>query len=163
MEGNPAQRAGLRKGDIIVAVDGKTIQSPDELIQRIGAAPPDKPIIIGYMRESVRRNVSVRVAARHGVESSPSESAPNIMFRGAVLAHIKPDMRAVSNLPTQALLVLVVNEDTPTQRAGLMPGDIVVRLEGQPLPPDAAASFAGLRGDVLLGLANGGSFLVKAE
>ncbi|MFH1419542.1 MAG: trypsin-like peptidase domain-containing protein [Planctomycetota bacterium] len=163
LEGDPAQRAGLRKDDIIVAVDGRLIQSPDELIQRIGAAPPDKPIEIGFVRDGLRRTVGVRVVARHGDEPPGSVSAPTISFRGAVLGCVDPPMRAVANLPAQALLVLVVNEDTPAQRSGLMPGDIVVRLEGEPLPPDAGARFAGLRDDVLLGLANGGSVLVKAE
>ena len=84
-------------------------------------------------------------------------------FRGATLGGVSARVRAYANLPREALLVMLVRADTPAHRAGLNPGDVVVRLEGAPPTPETLASiaFASDR-DVLLGLANGGSVLVKA-
>jgi S1-C subfamily serine protease len=44
----PAQRAGLRKGDVILTVDGKAVKSPDHFVQLVGAVGPDRQVEIEF-------------------------------------------------------------------------------------------------------------------
>jgi S1-C subfamily serine protease len=157
----PAQRAGLRTGDIIVTVDGKDVQSPDHFVQLVGAVGPERLVELAFVRDSKRQAVGITLARRPAT-TQQDQPARSIPFRGAVLGEVRPDLRAAANVPDNALLVMMVNDGSPAARAGLTPGDVVVRVNGEMLGSDAAARLADLRGDALFGLANGGAVLVKA-
>jgi putative serine protease PepD len=60
----PAQRAGLRAGDLIVAVDGKQIGSLNELRAAINARQPGERVAIRYRRNGSTHTVSVTLASR---------------------------------------------------------------------------------------------------
>ena len=47
----PGKRAGLQAGDVITSVDGKSIDSPSELRQKIQQADPGKEVEIAVMRK----------------------------------------------------------------------------------------------------------------
>jgi serine protease Do len=158
----PADRVGLRTGDLVVAVDGTRVQSADHFIRLIGSAGPGQKAEIAYVRNTQRQIVSIELARRR----SPAEQRPparTVAFRGATLGEVDSAVQDWSNLSGHALLVLVVSDDSPADRAGLAPGDIIIRVQGKPLTPQTAARLGELSGDVLLGLANGGSALLKPE
>jgi serine protease Do len=48
----PASTAGLKVGDVIVEFDGKEVANSQDLIGKVSAAEPDKPISIVYLRDS---------------------------------------------------------------------------------------------------------------
>ena len=50
VEGSPADRAGLQEGDLVVAVDGKSVESPDELAGKIRARRPGEEVTITIVR-----------------------------------------------------------------------------------------------------------------
>ena len=57
--GSPADRAGVRKDDLIVSVDGRAINTAAEYDERMGAVPPDQPVEMAVRRG--REIVSVRI------------------------------------------------------------------------------------------------------
>jgi len=64
VSGGPAQRAGLREGDIIVELDGQAIRSMDELISTLIQKEVGSTIRITYERDGNRRTAEARLAAR---------------------------------------------------------------------------------------------------
>jgi putative serine protease PepD len=60
----PADRAGLRVGDLITAVDGKTITSADELRSAINAHSPGDSVSLRYVRGGESHTVQVKLAER---------------------------------------------------------------------------------------------------
>src|SRR5579884_514199 len=65
--GMPAEKAGLKAGDVLVAVDGKPIHSRHklpELLQRSGG----QPVVIEYMRDGVKRTTTVTPVYHHSAE-----------------------------------------------------------------------------------------------
>ncbi|MGH2786013.1 MAG: S1C family serine protease [Actinomycetota bacterium] len=64
VSGGPAGRAGLREGDIIVALDGQTIHSMDELISTLIQKQVGQIVRITYERDGDRRTAEARLAAR---------------------------------------------------------------------------------------------------
>ncbi len=157
----PAARAGLEAGDIVVAVDGVTMHGVEEFVRAIGAAGSDATVKIEYVRDGRRRHARVTLARRPLAAAQPLPQ-PAVAFRGASLGSVDPAMRDAANLPETALLVLSVEKGSPADRAGLTPGDVIVQVESRPLEEQ---SFEVLRGsgDVLVGLANGGTLLVKSQ
>ena len=56
-----AYRAGLRPGDVIVAVDGKPIETPREFQRALAELPIGRVMTLGILREGARREIKVQV------------------------------------------------------------------------------------------------------
>ena len=57
--GSPAQRVGLRPGDLIVAFDGERVETPDQLARWVLATPPGRTVTIVWVRREVGYNGAV--------------------------------------------------------------------------------------------------------
>jgi len=159
----PAARAGLREGDLILTVEGTEVRSPDHFVQFVGGFGPGKSVAIQFQRDSRLDKAVVELS--HRPQPSPPDSRPprTITFRGAVLGEVSPAMRVAANLPDGAMLVIMVNTGSPAHHAGLTPGDVIVRMDGESLRLETPVRLASFHEDVLLGLANGSSVLVKPD
>lgn len=156
----PAARAGVRAGDILTVIDGRDVDGEDHFRQLVGEISPGCKVELTVLRQSRRLVISVELARREARSDEPVSSR-KIEFRGATLGRIEPSMSEAGNLPPHAMIVLLVHEGSPADRAGLSPGDIIVQVQGKPATADTYRLLADSTGDVLLGLANSGSVLVK--
>ena len=57
----PADRSGIRRGDAILAIDGRPVTDPDELIVAIRARPPGETVVLHVRTGSDERDVRVRL------------------------------------------------------------------------------------------------------
>jgi serine protease Do len=64
LKGSPAEKAGIRTGDTIVAVDGDTIKEAKDLSKRIAGVSPGKSISVTLYREGKERTVNLEVASQ---------------------------------------------------------------------------------------------------
>jgi putative serine protease PepD len=62
--GTPAERAGLRAGDVVTAIDGKAISSSDELTSAIGSKRPGDSVSITYTRDGSSHTIEVELGTR---------------------------------------------------------------------------------------------------
>ena len=62
--GGPAARAGVRAGDVIVAVDGKRIAGPDDVAAAIQDKEPGESVEVELRRDGAARTLQVDLAAR---------------------------------------------------------------------------------------------------
>lgn len=158
----PATRAGLLRGDIILSVNDAPVGSADAFIQIVGSIEPGTSVELYYLRDDRRTRVPITAIRRPA--ATPDAAPPtSIAFRGAVLGEVEPALRRSASLPPYAMLILMVSGESPAGRAGLSPGDIIVQVDGQPLDGDSATRLASRTDDCLLGMANGGSVLVRAK
>ena len=63
LPGSPAQKAGLRGGDVIIEIDGKEIYSPEELIVSVRAKNVGDRVILGFLRDGVKKTVTLTLIA----------------------------------------------------------------------------------------------------
>lgn len=61
-QGSPAERAGVRSGDVVVAVDGRPIRSATDLRNRVGLIRAGSPVNLEVLRGGGRRSLTVRTA-----------------------------------------------------------------------------------------------------
>ena len=66
VSGGPADRAGLRQGDVIVSLDGKTITSFDDLIAALSTHQPGEKVQVTYARSGARHTTTVTLSAFSG-------------------------------------------------------------------------------------------------
>jgi putative serine protease PepD len=63
LPGSPAEKAGLRGGDIVIAFDGKSINSPEELIVSVRSKNVGDVVSLTYKRNGSERTVSITLIA----------------------------------------------------------------------------------------------------
>lgn len=64
--GGPADRAGLRPGDVITSLDGTPIGSSDQLIAVVRGHAPGESVMVGFQRDGAARRVLMRLGATSG-------------------------------------------------------------------------------------------------
>jgi serine protease Do len=139
----PSEKAGMKTGDVITAVNGKKISDPRELRLMIGSMAPGSKAQIQVNREGQTKMFDVQLAempagvtAEGGPEASPEESAQaekTTVFGGVAVADINDDIRTALNLPkdVQGAVIAEVDADSPSGKAGLREGDVIQEVNKQ--------------------------------
>lgn len=65
--GGPAEKAGLKPEDVIIALDGQPVKDGDDLVNRVSATPVGSEVTVTIMRRGKRQDVKVRIAERSEV------------------------------------------------------------------------------------------------
>jgi serine protease Do len=128
-DGSPAQKAGIRAGDVLVAFGAKAVEAEKEedlggFQRMVAATPPGTEVSIGVLRDGERRQVATRVATQPTID--PAEAESDLGFQ---VQEITESLYRTDRLPTRAgAYVSFVTGGTPAFEAGLLAGDIVVKL-----------------------------------
>jgi serine protease Do len=141
-EGGPADKAGIRPGDIILSVDGRPVESNSSLPTMISTMSPGTETELEVWRDGKLRKVKVRVVelVREGTvpasfeggqgrgQNAPPAAKPAPL--GLTVRELTEDER--KQMQTQGWLVIERAEE-PAATQGLRPGDIIVGVEGSPV------------------------------
>ena len=115
LEDSPADRAGLRSGDIIVAIDGENTASAGQLRSRIGARSVGDRVRVSLLRDGKRMDVTVEVG-------EPRQQAASNEELSSLLAGLRVD----NNPEGDGVVVLEVAPNSPPAYAGLRAGDVII-------------------------------------
>jgi serine protease Do len=139
----PSEKAGMKTGDVITAVNGKKISDARELRLMIGSMAPGSKAQMQVNREGQTKTFDVQLAEmpagvteEGGPEASPEESAQpekTTVFGGVAVADITHDIRSALNLPkdVQGAVIVEVDADSPAGKAGLREGDVIQEVNKQ--------------------------------
>ncbi len=130
--GSPAEKAGLRVHDVIVALDGAQFAGTREFLKHLQQRPGER-VTLDVIRQGSRQRVTVTL----GVSSAPLKPAPaparyavspgEGSWLGLVAVPASEALAAQANVPAgRALAVLWVQPGGPADRAGLRRGDVIV-------------------------------------
>lgn len=117
--GSGAEKAGLKEGDEIVAVDGKEVKSAAEYIQAVGndRKAGDK-LKITYIRGGEKHDTEVTLSA-------PAAAETQVLMPG-----LAPDMASRGEGEVK---VALVEKGSDAEKAGVKVGDIILEVEGRPV------------------------------
>ncbi len=74
--GSPAQRAGLRAGDVITAVNGTPVDDPNALRNRIASTPPGTEVTLTFVKDGYERQARVHLAALSESKENADAASP---------------------------------------------------------------------------------------
>ncbi len=132
--GGPADQAGLRVGDVIVAVGGREIKDPQGLGYRIGTRVVGGTLQIVALRSGKKRTHTLRlVRAPEEPPRDISQIVGDSPLAGATVANLSPALAEELGLDTLArgVLVLGVASRSPARRMKLKRGDFIIKVNGR--------------------------------
>lgn len=120
---SPADKAGLRAGDAIIALNGRAVRGSSDLRNQIGLIPVGEEVEFKYLREGEARLAKARVEAVRAAEASSGASIAEL--NGATVADAERSGRP------EAVAVVDVVRGSPAWGRGLRPGDLIVAVNRQ--------------------------------
>ncbi len=127
----PADKAGLRNGDIILSVDEKAIKNPSMLRNVISLSEVGEKVRLAIVRDGAEKDVYVQLeelpSAVGGPNTTPAEPDQDDTLDGVTVRELTTTMRTSANLPDdiEGLLVVGVNNTSNAAREGLAEGDVI--------------------------------------
>lgn len=144
-EGLPAEKAGLRGGDVVVSVNGKAIESATELRLRIGESAPGETVELGVRRIGELLKIEVELADPDDPFGEGGTTGE--LLRGVEVTVLDQSVRMQYGIDNSlsGLIVSAVAPDSP-YAGGLMEGTLILEINGTvPLSLNHAATLLASR------------------
>ncbi|SFO99148.1 DegQ family serine endoprotease [Hydrogenimonas thermophila] len=125
----PAQKAGLKRGDLVIRVNGTPVKDASDLKNAIGAIPPGKDVELTFERNKKIKTVKVTLAKFP--ENRLKVTGNKGFVDGLTLQNITPQIRKQIGIPDdiKGVIVSEVKPESKADKAGFMPGDIIIQIE----------------------------------
>ncbi len=128
--GSPAEKAGLKVGDIIVAIDGEKVREVRELQFRVMKTPPGTEVTLTILRGGKEQTIKAKVGEMPE-EVSFGQPREQVGELGLSLRDLSPE--EVSRLGVKGVFVEGVAPGSLAQRSGLRRGDIILAVNNEPV------------------------------
>jgi serine protease Do len=123
---SPADKAGLKSGDIVLEIDGRKVENSSDVARAVGLATPGRKAKVTLWRDKAQRTVEVvlgeapgeRQASRLGFEVRP------------LTRELAGEMNRRS---TEGVLVTQVEDGSAAEEAGIRRGDVIVEVNRKPV------------------------------
>ncbi|MCX8022002.1 MAG: DegQ family serine endoprotease [Syntrophorhabdaceae bacterium] len=129
MEKSPAEKAGIKRGDVIVSFNGKRIKEMDTLPRLVGSTEVGKKVKVGIIREGKEIEVEVIVGELEEETQVIARKAETEKDYGLSVQNITPEIARHLNLKdTKGVIVTDVLPDSPAQYGDIRSGDIIKEI-----------------------------------
>jgi serine protease Do len=138
--GGPAEKAGLKPGDIIISIDGRTIKDGDDLVNEIASRRPGSTARLGYLHDGKQADTTVTIGDRDKVfadlgsqqaeKDSESQGDAGEAKLGVVVREVSPSTAA--KLHTSGVIIESVRTGSFADLQGLGPGLVITHINKQP-------------------------------
>ncbi len=142
--GFPADKAGLKPGDIITSIDGRPIKGGDDLINDIAGRKPGSTATLGYIHDGKHLTVTVTIADRaammaalsrggapSGNSNGPQQSGTSKL--GMSVSNVPPEMASKAGITGGVLIRNIRPGSFADGLQSLAPGEVILQLNRQPV------------------------------
>ena len=139
----PAQKAGIKSGDVITEIDGKKINDANSLRLTVSEMAPGTSVTVKLIRDGEKKTVAFALAALpdkiaghgHNRKSFSPASSKTDALDGVTVADLDQEVRGQLQLPDtiQGVVVTDIDPDSNSADAGLQPNDVIMEINRQPV------------------------------
>ena len=127
--GSPAEKAGLREQDVVVALNGRPVRAAAELRARLGLTPVGEEVELRVLRGKEARSIRTRIAPP--MKHATTEGKPVPQLPGMSVVEIEKGSPLYRQLRGGGLIVAEVEEGSRAFRAGFRPADLIYAVNGR--------------------------------
>ncbi|MDR0339143.1 MAG: DegQ family serine endoprotease [Desulfovibrio sp.] len=170
LDGQPAALAGIKDGDVIIAINNQPIEDTEQLLRTVALLNPGAKAAITVWRDGRSEKITLTVAERDrnlGDKGGPDTGSQDNLLGLKVRPIAPDDVRRFNLNSNSGLLITGISPDSPAADAGLQPGDVVLAVNKQPVNSaaelaDKIAATSKQRGAVLLHISRQGQVFFRA-
>jgi serine protease Do len=135
--GKPADKAGIRNGDVVIEVNGKSIRNNRELIDTISYLPVGSEVKVTVLRDGKRVTLTAKTEERPSdgtTDEEDSATAEPVRDKlGMTVQELTSEMRRQYSLPedVRGVIVTGVKNVSPAGEANINEGDVISEIQGQ--------------------------------
>jgi len=142
LDGSPAKRAGLERGDVVTEFDGKPVETPTHLRNVVAQTPVGKKAAVKFIRDKQTRTVDVTIAeqpksvAQAGEEPGGETLRPAGLLSDLEVQELTGDLARRFGLSAseRGLVVVRLRAGSPVEEAGVKEGDVILEVNRKPVP-----------------------------
>jgi len=165
LEGSPAEKAGLKRGDLIVEVDDRKVKDIANLQDIISSKAPGEKVKIQIIRNGEPKTVTVNLGEMPGeiTGAATVEKQETVSWLGAEFSDATSEVRQQFGLASdvKGCVVVSIKPGSDAQQAGLAPGDVLREINRKETPDIAefnkVIKKANLKDGVMLDILRDGS------
>ncbi|MBI5382792.1 MAG: DegQ family serine endoprotease [Opitutae bacterium] len=142
--GSPAAKAGLQDGDVITAVDGKTVNDAGHLRMVVSQTAPGTKLTLSVLRDGKTEKIDVTTGTAPNQKRNrrQADDQDNLagnqdtgVLNGVAVGELDAQTRRQFNIPERlrGAVVTEVAPDSAAARAGLQPGDVILEINRHPV------------------------------
>jgi serine protease Do len=137
--GTPADKAGVKSGDLITKMNGKLVVDHLRLKLAISQLPPGSAVTLDYLRDGKPGTVTITLGERPAQNlasgDTPAHHSDEGVLNGVEVGDITAELRDQLGLPAErkGAVITAVDPDSASARAGLAKGDVILDLNRKPV------------------------------
>lgn len=133
-EDGPAEKAGIKRGDVIISFNGKAIKEVDTLPKLVGATEIGKKAKVGIIRDRKSLEMEVVIGELKDEKLQASKKPEVEKDFGLVVQNITPEIAKHLNLKDKrGVIVTDVQPGSPAQEGDIRSGDIIKEISRKPI------------------------------
>ncbi|MDH3237596.1 MAG: PDZ domain-containing protein, partial [Deltaproteobacteria bacterium] len=131
----PAEKAGIRSGDVVVSFDGKNVESEHDLPQIVASTTPGKKVEVIVIRDGKEMKLPVSITEMEPEAEQRSAGGPDLSKGlGLTVQNITPEIAKHLNLENaKGVMVTAVEHGSPADDAGFREGDVIRAINRTPV------------------------------
>ena len=134
---SPAEKAGLKPGDVITAMDGQKVEVGADVVDYVSSRPIGSKVAVKLTREGKPKTIDVTLGELPGEEEEESQAlSPQVAEKyGLWVQTLTPELAVALGLErgTRGAVVTDVARGSPAARVGLSQGDVISEIDRKPV------------------------------
>lgn len=128
VDDSPAERAGIRRGDVVTEFNGKPVKEVRQFRKMVADSPPGKSVKVRLIRDGASQLVDVMISEMPSDVTAQMLSGAN-QFRGVAVQNLTPQLRESLDIPKRVDGVVVTDVDEESPAAGtLFRNDVIMEI-----------------------------------
>ncbi|MHB8092197.1 MAG: DegQ family serine endoprotease [Syntrophales bacterium] len=133
LPGEPADKAGIKQGDVIINFDGRKVENSKDLPRIVAATPIGKEVAVTVIRDGKEIKLQAKIGEMEE-EKSAGLKTPGQPTLGVSVQNLTPQVaRELGLKQTAGVVVTDIESGSPAEDAGIQTGDVIESVNRKPV------------------------------